>query len=356
MTIQRVLAQLTDQQLTATTATTTRRALPTNPLTQAVTGAVVNQQSQTAQQSIVTTVAAAPVATTPVVFAQGERGAQGLPGATGPQGEPGLQGPQGIQGPQGERGQTGDQGPAPVITIGSVTAAATPAVTISGTPPNYVLDFQLEAGPAGEGSGDISSQSLYADPSWITSLSGSKITGNITGQAGSVANGVYTNGSYADPSWITSLAASKVGLGNVTNESKATMFTSPTFTGSITAAGITIDNLVVLDGSTGTVAYDLSQTAIWYHTNIAGTITPNFTNMPALINRSLTVSLIFAQGATLRSVSSGIQIGGASQSVVWIGGTAPPGNSNKTDIWNYTFLYGNSGTLLRVLASLTTYG
>jgi hypothetical protein len=171
-----------------------------------------------------------------------------------------------------------------------------------------------------------------------------------------VANGVYTNGSYADPTWITSLAASKVGLGNVTNESKATMFTSPTFTGSITAAGITIDNLVVLDGSTGTVAYDLSQTAIWYHTNIAGTITPNFTNMPALTNRSLTVSLIFAQGVTLRSVSSGIQIGGASQGVVWIGGTAPPGNSNKTDIWNYTFLYGNSGTLLRVLASLTTYG
>lgn len=36
------------------------------------------------------------------------------------------------------------------------------------------------------------------------------VTGNITGNAGTVTNGVYTTGSYADPSWITSLAASKI--------------------------------------------------------------------------------------------------------------------------------------------------
>ena len=74
----------------------------------------------------------------------------------------------------------------------------------------------------------------YSDPSWITSLAGSKITGNISGQAGSVLNGVYTTGSYSDPSWLT-ISATKVGLGNVTNESKATMFTSPALTGVPTA-------------------------------------------------------------------------------------------------------------------------
>jgi hypothetical protein len=63
------------------------------------------------------------------------------------------------------------------------------------------------------------------------------ITGSVSGNAGTVTNGVYTTGSYADPAWITSLAASKVGLGNVTNESKATMFASPTFTG--TVSGVT---------------------------------------------------------------------------------------------------------------------
>lgn len=42
----------------------------------------------------------------------------------------------------------------------------------------------------------------------------STITGSISGNAVTVTNGVYTTGSYADPSWITSLAGSKVS-GNI---------------------------------------------------------------------------------------------------------------------------------------------
>jgi hypothetical protein len=33
---------------------------------------------------------------------------------------------------------------------------------------------------------------------------------SIGGNAGTVTNGVYTTGSYADPTWITSLAGSKI--------------------------------------------------------------------------------------------------------------------------------------------------
>ena len=40
------------------------------------------------------------------------------------------------------------------------------------------------------------------------------ITGSISGNAGTATNGVVTTGSYADPSWITSLAGSKVS-GNI---------------------------------------------------------------------------------------------------------------------------------------------
>ena len=72
------------------------------------------------------------------------------------------------------------------------------------------------------------------------------INGSVTGNAGTVTNGVVTTGTYADPIWITSLAASKVGLGNVTNESKATMFASPTFTGTVTgvtATHVGLDNV-----------------------------------------------------------------------------------------------------------------
>lgn len=52
------------------------------------------------------------------------------------------------------------------------------------------------------------------------STSGTNATGiwsiSVTGNAGTVTNGVYTTGSYADPSWITSIATTKLS-GTVTN-------------------------------------------------------------------------------------------------------------------------------------------
>ena len=77
------------------------------------------------------------------------------------------------------------------------------------------------------------------------------ITGSVSGNAGTVTSGVYTSGSYSDPAWITSLAASKVGLGNVTNESKATMFTGPTFTGTVTLGAV--GNVSITGGTNGYV-------------------------------------------------------------------------------------------------------
>ena len=50
----------------------------------------------------------------------------------------------------------------------------------------------------------------YANPSFITSIAGSKVTGNISGNAGSVTNGVYETASYYNPSWITAIDGSKI--------------------------------------------------------------------------------------------------------------------------------------------------
>jgi hypothetical protein len=56
------------------------------------------------------------------------------------------------------------------------------------------------------------------------------ITAALNGNASTVTNGVVITGTYSDPTWLT-ISQTKVGLSNVTNESKATMFTDPTFTG-----------------------------------------------------------------------------------------------------------------------------
>ncbi len=81
-----------------------------------------------------------------------------IPGPMGPQGETGPAGAQGPAGPQGETGPAGAQGPAgpqgeagvtPTFTIGTVTAGDTAAVTLTGTAPDYVLNFVLPtAAPA----------------------------------------------------------------------------------------------------------------------------------------------------------------------------------------------------------------
>ena len=89
---------------------------------------------------------------------RGPRGFQGPPGPPGPQGvgsgTPGPQGQQGNPGQQGPKGDPGSNGapgqtgPAPTITIGSVTQGPTPAVAVTGTNP-YALNFTLPKGDPG---------------------------------------------------------------------------------------------------------------------------------------------------------------------------------------------------------------
>ena len=70
------------------------------------------------------------------------------------------------------------------------------------------------------------------------------ITGSITGNAGTATNGVVTTGSYADPAWITSLAGSKVS-GNISGN----------------AANIT-GTVAIANGGTGSTTASTARTAL----------------------------------------------------------------------------------------------
>ena len=72
----------------------------------------------------------------------------------------------------------------------------------------------------------------------------STITGSVSGNAGTVTNGVYTSGSYADPSWITSLAGSKVS-GNIAGN----------------AANVT-GTVAIANGGTGSTTASAARTAL----------------------------------------------------------------------------------------------
>ena len=82
------------------------------------------------------------------------------------------------------------------------------------------------------------------------------VTGNLTGNADTVTNGVYTNGTYANPSWITSIAGSKV-TGNITGNA-----------GTVTNGVYTTSSITVLtDVDTTTSSPTSGQALVWNGTN-----------------------------------------------------------------------------------------
>ena len=86
----------------------------------------------------------------------GPQGIQGIQGIQGLQGLVGPTGPQGIQGPAGAQGLQGTAGETPNITIGTVTTGnpgTQAAATITGTPPNFVLNLTIPQGPTGPAGG-----------------------------------------------------------------------------------------------------------------------------------------------------------------------------------------------------------
>jgi hypothetical protein len=117
-------------------------------------------------------------------------------------------------------------------------------VTTSGT---ITLAGTLDVDNGGTGATTAASARTNLD---VPSTTGAGATGtwniDILGNSGTVTNGVYTTGSYADPTWITSLAGSKItgtvaiangGTGATT--ANAAMANLMGFTSTVTAAGIT---------------------------------------------------------------------------------------------------------------------
>jgi hypothetical protein len=160
-----------------------------------------------------------------------------------------------------------------------------------------------------------------------------------------------TNGSA--PVWDT-VTATDVGLGNVTNESKATMFTDPTFTGTVSLAPATFESVSVsATSATGTVDVSVKTNTVFYYTANAGANwTFNFRgdgstalNDYLTTGKSITAAFLVTQGVTayypnaftVDSTASGV--GGYTYSIKWLGGSAPSGgNASSVDSYSFTII------------------
>ena len=107
----------------------------------------------------------------------------------------------------------------------SASSSASSAATSATNAANSATSASNSASAAAASASEAAGYAASINPADLVHISGTEtitgaktfsqaITGSITGNSGTVTNGVYTSGSYADPAWITSIAGSKVS-GNI---------------------------------------------------------------------------------------------------------------------------------------------
>ena len=109
------------------------------------------------------------------------------------------------------------------------------------------------SGNAGTVTNGVVTTGSYDDPSWITGLDGSKLSGTVV-----ATDGVVTTSSYANPSWITSLSSSKitgtivatdgvVTTGSYVNPSWIVSLSGDKLTGTVVATNGVVTTALYLD-------------------------------------------------------------------------------------------------------------
>ena len=335
---------------------------------------------------------------------------------------------------------------------------------VNDTTPQLGGDLELNTNDiVGSGNIDITGTGTFTGaisaPEFINTGVGAPVITSASTITLTAPDGVTIDGDLDVTGTVTgiTLTAADVGLGNVTNESKATMFTDPTFTGTVTTSALTSASTITLTapngiifggdldlngkeiqftgasrltgysgndieitsygnsedagnpgnislktwaeggtrgdviiqdlkypqsdgtngqvlttdgsgtlsfenknvetldpktGATGTVTHDLNTAAVFYHSSISANFTANFTNADTTNNKTTSIALVLAQGATA-FMSTGVQIGGVAQPIIWQGGSAPTGTASGTDVVSFTLI--RTGSAWTVIGSGTSY-
>ena len=131
-----------------------------------------------------------------------------------------------------------------------------------------------------------------------------------------------------------------------------------TATGALVTGNLAITNGVnetfaTLTGATGTVAHDCATAHIFYHTGAAANFTANFTNLTLAQEDATNIAIVINQGGT-GYIPNAVQIGGAAQTIIWQGNSAPTATDNGTDTFSFTIL--NDGGTYVVLGQMVSFG
>jgi hypothetical protein len=152
-------------------------------------------------------------------------------------------------------------------------------------------------------------------------------------------------------------------IGNTNNKIKEVFLTNTTFTSNhsnitnVTLSGITFSNQLVDTSNNniyaeGNVVHDFNSGAIFYHSNINTNFTANFTNIPEINNKIISISIVLQQHANAY-LANAIQINNLNVPVKYINGKAPTGTASNINLQNFTLIRNNNQWI--VLSSLNAY-
>jgi hypothetical protein len=278
-------------------------------------------------------------------------GVTGATGATGPTGVTGATSATGVTGATGSNGSAGATG----ATGASGSAGATGA---TGTASYTRTSYTASAGQTTfsvaytVGAVEVFLNGVLLNPADYTATNGTTVV-----LASACSSG-----------WIVDFIAIQIGSISVgvtgsTGSTGPSANQSLNTTSDVTFNNITVNNILKVEqteqklntktNATGVVTHDCSTGLIWLHSSISASFTANFTNLNLDASYATNITLALLQGATAY-IPSAVQIGGISQAINWQGGAPPTGNSNKTDIVNFS-IWNSSGTYT-VLGQMTTFG
>ena len=191
----------------------------------------------------------------------------------------------------------------------------------------------------------ITATSQFTGPG--TGLTGTASALSIGGNAATVTNGVYTSGSYSNPSWITSILGSIVSgaVASATSASTATTATNLSG-GSVAATTITASGSTVLGSATGGSqgAGTLNATGVFVNGVAVGTGSGSVTS----VSGTGTVSGLTLTGTV--TTSGSLTLGGtlsltSGQVTTALGYTPPtPTGTGASGTWGIN-ISGNAGTV-----------
>lgn len=127
--------------------------------------------------------------------------------------------------------------------------------------------------------------------------------------------------------------------------------TSPIISG-VTTIGSSAETTQIIS-MTGSTTVNYTNGSVCYVSSITGNHALTISNAPTTDGQTIVVTLIINQGATPYLPAS-YTLNSTSQTVNWMGGSAPSGNASKKDVISYVSVRVSGAWI--TLGSLNTYG